>query len=155
MNNKIEERLIELDIVIPDSPNPAAVYVPAKRTGNLVYTSGQDCRKDGELLYSGKLGSSLTIEQGYEAARQTMINCLAVLQQEIGDLNKVKQIVKVLGFVNSAEGFVEQPYVINGASELLVEIFGERGKHARSAISANELPFNTPVEIEIIVELKN
>jgi len=155
MANEIQERLTKLGIVIPDAPKPAAVYVPAKRTGNLVYTSGQDCKKNGTLLYTGKLGDPLTVEQGYEAARQTMINCLAVLQQEIGDLNKVKQIVKILGFVNSAEGFVEQPYVMNGASELLEEVFGERGKHARSAISANELPFNTPVEIEMIVEVED
>lgn len=153
MENTIEKRLRELNIVIPDAPNPAAVYVPVKRVGNLLYTSGQDCRKDGELIYSGKLGSDLTIEQGYEAARQTMINCIAVIKEEIGDLNKIKQIVKLLGFVNSAPGFVEQPYVMNGASELLEEIFGERGKHARSAIASNELPFNTPIEIEIIVEI--
>lgn len=134
---------------------PAAEYVPAKTFGNLVYTSGQDCRKDGVLIYEGKVGKNgLTIEQGYESARQTMINCLAVLHQETGDLNKVKQVVKVLGFINSEAGFVEQPYVLNGASELLYQVFGESGRHARSALSANELPFNTPIEIEMIVELK-
>lgn len=151
---KIETILDELNITLPEPPKPAAVYVPAKRVGNLVYTSGQDCRIDGKLLYEGKVGSDLTIEQGQEAARQTMINCLAVLQAEIGDLNKVKQVVKLLGFVNSAPGFVEQPYVMNGASELLEVIFGEKGKHARSAIASNELPFNTPVEIEMIVEVE-
>jgi enamine deaminase RidA (YjgF/YER057c/UK114 family) len=149
----IEEKLNELGIKIPEAPKPAAVYVPAKTVGNLVYTSGQDCRVNGKLLYEGKVGSDLTVEQGYEAARQTMINCLAVLKAEIGDLSRVKQIVKLLAFVNSAPGFVEQPYVINGASELLEEIFGEKGQHARSAISSNELPFNTPVEIEMIVEI--
>lgn len=151
---KIETILEELSIVLPQPPKPAAVYVPAKTVGNLVYTSGQDCRVDGKLLYEGKVGSDLTIEQGQEAARQTMINCLAVLQAEIGDLNKVKQVVKILGFVNSAPGFFEQPYVMNGASELLEAVFGEKGKHARSAISSNELPFNTPVEIEMIVEIE-
>lgn len=151
---KINTILEELNITLPEPPKPAAVYVPAKRVGNLVYTSGQDCRVDGKLLYEGKVGSELTIEQGQEAARQTMINCLAVLQAEIGDLSKVKQVVKLLGFVNSAPGFVEQPYVMNGASELLEEVFGEKGKHARSALSANELPFNTPVEIEMIVEVE-
>lgn len=151
---KIETILDELNITLPEPPKPAAVYVPAKRVGNLVYTSGQDCRIDGKLLYEGKVGSDLTIEQGQEAARQTMINCLAVLQAEIGDLNKVKQVVKLLGFVNSAPGFVEQPYVMNGASELLEVIFSEKGKHARSAIASNELPFNTPVEIEMIVEVE-
>jgi enamine deaminase RidA (YjgF/YER057c/UK114 family) len=149
----IEEKLNELGIKIPEAPKPAAVYVPAKTVGNLVYTSGQDCRVNGKLLYEGKVGSDLTVEQGYEAARQTMINCLAVLKAEIGDLSRVKQIVKLLAFVNSAPGFVEQPYVINGASELLEEVFGEKGQHARSAISSNELPFNTPVEIEMIVEI--
>ncbi|MCP3738075.1 RidA family protein [Rossellomorea sp. BNER] len=150
----VEAKLNELGIVIPEAPKPGAVYVPAKTVGNLVYTSGQDCRIDGKLLYEGKVGSDLTVEQGYEAARQTMINCLAVLQAELGDLSRVKQVVKLLAFVNSAPGFVEQPYVINGASELLEEIFGEKGQHARSAIAANELPFNTPVEIEMIVEFE-
>lgn len=150
----IETKLNNMGIQLSDPPKPAAVYVPAKKFGNFVYTSGQDCRVDGKLLYEGKVGSDLTIEQGYEAAKQTMINCLSVLKAEIGDLDKIKQVVKVLGFVNSAEGFVEQPYVINGASELLIEVFGEEGKHARSAISSNELPFNTPVEIEMIVEIE-
>lgn len=151
---KIEERLKELDITIPDTPKPAAVYIPSQQTGNLIYTSGQDCKKDGRLLYEGKIGRDLTIEQGQEAARQTMINCLAVIKGHIGDLDKIKKIVKVLAFVNSAQGFVEQPYVINGASEFLEEVFGEKGKHARSAIASNELPFNTPVEIEVIVEVE-
>ncbi|MCP3027683.1 RidA family protein [Halobacillus sp. A5] len=150
----VKEKINELGIHIPDAPKPGAVYVPAKTVGNLVYTSGQDCRINGTLLYEGKLGSDLTVEQGYEAARQTMINCLAVLQAEIGDLSRIKQVVKLLAFVNSAPGFVEQPYVINGASELLEEIFGEKGEHARSAIASNELPFNTPVEIEMIVEIE-
>lgn len=150
----IDGRLKELGITIPEAPMPAAVYIPAQHTGNLIYTSGQDCKKDGKLLYEGKVGSDLSIEQGQEAASQTIINCLAVIKGHIGDLNKVKKIVKMLGFVNSAPGFVEQPYVINGASELLEEIFGEKGKHARSAIAANELPFNTPVEIELIVEIE-
>src|SRR5699024_11077412 len=100
MANEIQERLKKLGIENPEARKTAAVYVPAKRTGNLVYTSGQDCKKDGVLIHSGKLGKELTVEQGYEAARQTMINCLAVLQQEIGDLNKVKQIVKILGFLD-------------------------------------------------------
>jgi enamine deaminase RidA (YjgF/YER057c/UK114 family) len=149
----IEKRLLELGIELPDAPKPVAAYVPAKSVGNLVYTSGQDCRVNGVLKYEGKVGGNLTVEQGYDASRQTMINMLAVLKEHIGDLDNVKQVVKLLGLVNSADGFVEQPYVINGASELLEAVFGERGKHARSAISANELPFNTPVEIEMIVEV--
>lgn len=151
--SKVEEVLKELGIELPEVPKPAAVYLPAKTVGNLVYTSGHDCRVNGTLLYEGKVGSDLTVEQGQEAARQTMINCLATLKKEIGDLDRVKQVVKLLGFVNSAPGFVEQPYVINGASELLEEVFGEKGRHARSAISSNELPFNTSVEIEMIVEI--
>ncbi|SFK04558.1 Enamine deaminase RidA, house cleaning of reactive enamine intermediates, YjgF/YER057c/UK114 family [Halobacillus dabanensis] len=150
----VEEKIKELGIVIPEAPKPGAVYVPAKRVGKLVYTSGQDCRVNGKLLYEGKLGSDLTVKQGYEAAQQTMINCLAVLKAEIGDFSKIKQVVKLLAFVNSAPGFVEQPYVINGASELLEAILGDKGKHARSAIASNELPFNTPVEIEMIVEIE-
>lgn len=149
----INKRLHELGIILPEAPKPAGKYVPLKRVGNLVFTSGQDCRKNGVPLYKGKIGSDLTIEEGYDAARETMINCLAVLKAEIGDLNRVKQFVKLLGFVNSSDGFTEQPSVINGASALLIEIFGEKGKHARSAISSNALPFNIPVEIEMIVEL--
>lgn len=151
----VYEKLKQLKIELPEAPKPAAVYVPAKTFRGLVYTSGQDCRKDGKLVYKGKVGKELSVEQGYEASRQVMINCLAVLHEEIGDLNKIKQVVKLLAFVNSAPGFVEQPYVINGASELLVEVFGDRGKHARSALASNELPFDTPVEIEVIVELED
>lgn len=148
-----EKKLRELGIVLPSAPKPVAAYIPAVTTGNLVFLSGQDCKKDGVLLYRGKVGRDLTIEQGYAAARQCMINILAVLKEHLGDLNKVKRVVKLLGFVNSADGFLEQPFVINGASELLIEVFGENGRHARSALAANELPFDTPVEIEMIVEI--
>lgn len=152
---KIEKVLEEKGIVLGKVPTPVAQYVPAKTVGNLVYTSGCDCRIEGKLMMEGKVGSDLTVEQGYAAARQVMINIIAVLKEHLGDLDRVKQVVKMLAFVNSADGFVEQPYVINGASDLLVEVFGEKGKHARSAISANELPFNTPVEIELIVEIED
>lgn len=152
---KIEKILEEKGIVLGKVPTPVAQYVPAKTVGNLVYTSGCDCRIDGKLMLEGKVGSDLTVEQGYAAARQVMINIIAVLKEHLGDLDRVKQVVKMLAFVNSADGFVEQPYVVNGASDLLVEVFGEKGKHARSAISSNELPFNTPVEIELIVEIEN
>src|SRR5699024_3527254 len=100
--------------------------------GNIVYTSGADCKVNGELLYKGKVGKDITVQEGHEAARQTMINLLAVLQEHIGNLDRIKQIVKLLGFVNSAPGFVQQPFVMNGASELLEEIFGPKGAHARS-----------------------
>jgi len=152
--SKIELRLKELGVTLPAAAKPVATYVPAKRVGNLVYTSGNDCRVNGVLKYTGKLGSDVTVEQGYEAAKITMINLLAVLKEHLGDLDRVKQVVKILGFVNSADGFVEQPFVINGASDFLVEVFGEKGKHARSAISSNELPFNTSVEIEMIIEIE-
>lgn len=148
------ERLNELGIVLPAPPKVVAAYVPAVTVHDLVYTSGNDCRIDGELMYKGKVGSDITLEQGQLAARQTMINLLAVLKVHLGTLDKIERIVKLLGFVNSAPGFVEQPYVINGASTLLEDIFGENGKHARSALAAPELPFNTPVEIEMIVQLK-
>jgi enamine deaminase RidA (YjgF/YER057c/UK114 family) len=150
----IEKRLEELGIVLEKVPKPVAEYVPAKTVGNLVYTSGCDCRLNGVLKYKGKVGKDLTVEQGYDAARQVMINIIAVLKEHLGDLDRIKQVVKMLAFVNSADGFVEQPYVVNGASELLVQVFGENGRHARSAISANELPFDTPVEIELIVEIE-
>ncbi|MFC4304074.1 RidA family protein [Cohnella boryungensis] len=146
----LEEKGIRLDKV----PPAVAAYVPAKQVGNLVYTSGNDCRIDGVLMMTGKVGSDLTVEQGYAAARQVAINLLAVLKEHLGELDRIKQVVKMLAFVNSAPGFVEQPFVINGASDLLIEVFGEKGKHARSAISSNELPFDTPVEIELIVELE-
>jgi len=147
-----EVKLKELGIILPPAPKPVAAYVPAVTAGSLIFVSGQDCKKNGELLFKGKVGRELSLEQGYAASRQCMINLLAVLKEHVGDLSKVKRIVKLLGFVNSADGFVEQPFVINGASELLIEIFGEKGYHARSALSAKELPFDTPVEIEMIVE---
>lgn len=152
----IEQKLADAGVILPESPAPVAAYEPSVVFGDhLVYVSGQDCRKEGKLLYEGRLGGELTIEEGKECARQSMINCLAALKYCIGDLDRVKRIVKVLGFVASAPGFGEQPYVINGGSELLIEIFGESGKHARAALGTNELPFGTPVEIEMIVELKH
>jgi len=153
--SKAEQRLAELGIALPTPGVPKFSYIPCNRTGNLLYLSGQDCRIDGVLMYEGKLGAELTIEQGQEAARQTIINCLAVMKQYLGDLDRVVKIVKLLGFVNSAPGFADQPYVMNGASNLLVDVFGEAGKHARSAIGTSDLPFHTPVEIELIVEIRD
>jgi enamine deaminase RidA (YjgF/YER057c/UK114 family) len=150
----IENRLKELNITLPEPLTPAAIYIPAVTTGNLVYTSGTVCKLDGKLMYEGKLGRDLTIEQGQQAARQAMINLLAILKSHLGDLDRIVKVVKLLAFVNSAPGFVEQSYVINGASELLEQIFGVNGKHARSAIGTSELPFNAPVEIEMIVEIQ-
>lgn len=152
--SQVEANLRKLGIELPEPPAPAAAYIPAVTTGKLVYTSGNDCRVNGKLMFEGKLGKDLTVEQGQLAARQTMINLLAVLKQHLGDLDRIEKIVKLLAFVNSAPGFVLQPYVINGASELLEQVFGEQGKHARSAIGTSDLPFDTPVEIEMIVEIK-
>lgn len=150
----INKRLEDLNIILPKGTKPAAKYIPVQKSNNLIFVSGQDCRVNGELAYKGKIGSDLTIEQGKEAARQSAINCIATIQDYIGDLNNISKIIKMLSFVNSAPGFTEQPYVVNGASELLVNIFGNRGTHARSAISSNELPFDTPIETELIVEIK-
>ena len=151
---KIEEKLNEMGIKIPEVAKPVASYVPFRRVGNLIYISGQDCRVNGKLKYEGKVGRDVTEKEAYEAARITAINLLAILKSAIGDLDKVVKIVNLHGFVNSADGFVRQPMVINGASDFLLEVFGEKGKHSRCALSANELPFDTPVEIEMIVEVK-
>ena len=153
--SKIEQRLNELGIVLPPTSEPKFSYVPVNQTGNLLYTSGFDCRVNGKLIYEGKLGSDLTIEQGQEAARQVVINLLAAMKGYLGDLDRIVKIVKMLAFVNSAPGFCEQPYVVNGASDLLIQIFGENGRHARSAIGTSDLPFHTPVEIELVVEIRD
>ncbi|MBP1971722.1 enamine deaminase RidA (YjgF/YER057c/UK114 family) [Virgibacillus natechei] len=150
----IDKRLKELGIELPEVSAPPASFIHAVTTGNLVYTSGNDCKVNGEFMYTGKLGKELTIEEGSKAARQTMINLLAVLKDHLGNLDRINKVVKVLAFVNSAPGFNEQPYVVNGASQLLEQIFGENGKHARTGVGTNELPFSMPVEIEMIVELK-
>jgi enamine deaminase RidA (YjgF/YER057c/UK114 family) len=150
----VYDRLKELGIALPTAPKPAGLYIPCQLRGNVLYTSGQDCKVNGKLAYEGKLGKDLSIEEGYKAARLTMFNCLAVIEQEIGDLNRVKKIIKLLGFINSTDNFFEQPSVINGASRVLIDVFGEAGKHARMALSANSLPFNIPLEIEMIVEIE-
>lgn len=150
--DQIEAKLTQLGIELEKVPAPVAEYVSTKRVGNLVYTSGCDCRKQGKLIYQGKLGKELSVEEGQEAAKQVIVNILAVLKAELGSLDNVKQAVKMLAFVNSTDTFSEQPFVINGASEFLVAVFGEKDKHARSAIGTNTLPFDTPVEIELIVE---
>jgi enamine deaminase RidA (YjgF/YER057c/UK114 family) len=149
-----EERLRSLGLQLPSAPSPVAAYVPAVVVGGLLYTSGSGPFSNGQPLITGKVGSDLTVEQGYEAARQTILNLLAVVRQEIGSLDRVERIVKLLGFVASAPGFGRQPEVMNGASHLLEQVFGERGRHARAAIGTSELPFNLPVEIEMIVQVK-
>ena len=148
-----EARLKELAITLPPAPKPMASYVPVVRTGNLLFLAGQGPIAEGKPLFTGKVGASLTEEEGNKAARATILNSLAVLKSELGSLDRVKRVVKLTGWVNSAPGFNRQPWVINGASDLLIAIFGEAGKHARSAVGANELPLDIPVEIEIVVEV--
>lgn len=150
----VENRLQELGIVLPVCPTPVANYVVAKRTGNLLFFSGVLPVKDGTPAFVGKVGSDLTQEQGYEAARLTGLNLISQLKNQVGDLDKVKQIVKVQAFVASAPDFYGQPAVVNGVSDLLVEVFQEAGKHARTAVAVPQLPLNVPVEIEMIVEIK-
>lgn len=150
---EIEKKMRGLGLELPEVPKPVASYVPAVRSGNYVYTSGQVPFAKGELMYRGKLGGDLTIEQGYECARVTALNCLAAVKSVTDDLDRVKQIVRVTGFINSAPGFTDQPKVLNGASDLLVEIFGERGKHSRLAIGTSELPLGAPLEIDMVVEI--
>jgi len=151
---KVDKKLQDMDIIIPDAPKPVASYVPCVQTGKLVYTSGQGCKKNGIPVYKGKLGKDLTVEEGYEVAKISIINCLAILKGYLGSLDKITRVVKLLGFVASTPEFDQQPFVINGASDLLIKIFGEKGRHARSAIGTNVLPSNMPVEIEMIVEVE-
>ena len=150
-----EARLKEKGIVLAAPGKPVANYVNVVRVGNLLYLAGKGPTKPDGTNITGKLGKDLTIEQGYEAARLTALNHLAVLKAELGSLNKVKRIVKVLGMVNCTEDFKDQPKVINGYSDLMVEIFGEKGKHARSAVGMYALPSNIAVEVEVIVEVED
>ncbi len=154
---EIENKLAEMGLSLPPSPTPVANYIPAVRSGNLLFVSGHgpSLVKDGKIEYiRGKLGRDLTVEQGYEAAKQVMLNILRSMKGAIGDLDKVRRIVKVLGFVNCTEDFPDQPKVINGASDLLVALYGERGRHARSAVGMQQLPFGIAVEIEMVVEIE-
>lgn len=149
-----EQKLKEKNIVLPAASQPVANYVNVVRTGNLLFLSGKGpARPDGTYI-SGKVGKDLTIEQGYEAARLTALHHLAVLKAELGDLGKVKRIVKVLGMVNCEGDFKDQPKVINGYSDFMVEIFGEKGKHARSAVGMGSLPMGMAVEVEVVVEIE-
>lgn len=149
-----EAKLKELGIELPAAPKPVAAYVPAVRAGEFVYTSGQITMVQGELKFKGKLGKELTVDEGYQAARICALNALSAIRSVVGSLDEIEQITKVVGFVNSAAGFTDQPKVINGASDLLQEVFGVAGQHARSAVGVNELPLNTAVEVEMIVKLK-
>lgn len=150
-----EAKLRELGIVLRATSTPVANYVHAVRVGNTLYLSGKGPLKEDGKNITGKLGAELDIEEGYRAARITGINQLSVLKAELGNLNRVKRIVKVLGMVNATPEFTDQPKVINGYSDLMVEVFGERGKHARSAVGMGSLPGNMAVEVEMIVEIQD
>ena len=149
----IEQKLKDMGLELPPVPKPLANYVTVTRSGNLLFLAGHVPVRDGKMQYVGKLGRDLAVEDGYKAAQMVTVNALASIKAEIGDLDKVMRILKVVGFVNSADGFTDQPKVINGCSDLLGEVFGEAGKHARSAVGVSELPANAAVEIEMIVEI--
>lgn len=148
-----ESRLSELGVELPAAPSPVASYVPAVRSGNLLFVSGQGPTRDGRPVITGKLGGELDENQGREAARLCALNLLAVTRSQLGSLDAVTRVVKLLAWVASTSDFDRQPFVINAASDLLNEVFGERGRHARSAVGTNQLPFDIPVEIEMIVEV--
>jgi len=150
-----EARLVELGITLPEPPSPVANYVNGVRTGNLIFLAGKGPKRADGTEVIGKLGAGVTIAEGYEGARLTAINQLAVLKDMLGDLDRVVRVVKVLGMVNSDPSFVEQPAVINGFSDLIVEVFGERGRHARAAVGMASLPRGQAVEIEMIVEVRD
>ncbi len=150
----IEKRLEELGIEIQGAVAPLANYVPVQRAGDLLFLSGGGPLRAGKPTMVGRLGENLSIEQGYAAAREGAINLICALKAAVGDLDNVEQIVKLLGFVNCTADFGSQPAVINGASDLFVEVFGDKGRHARSAVGTNSLPMGIPVEVEMIVKVK-
>lgn len=151
---KIEEKLHEMGIKIPETPKPVAAYVPAIKSGEWVFTSGQLPIENGILKYKGKLGKKYSIEDGYEAAKLCALNAISAAKSVIHDLDNIEQIIKVTGYVNSSDGFTDQPAVINGASEFLKKIFDDKGEHARSAVGVSELPLGSAVEIEIIFKVR-
>lgn len=150
MSKLVEDRLKEMGIELSDVPRPLGSYKPCNRHSDMLYISGQLPLKNGSLAYNGKLGAELTLEQGKDAARLAAINCISVLKSELKDLEKVGKILKVTGYISSAEGFRDQAEVLNGASDLFSDLFGEKGVHARVAVGVYELPKGSPVEIELI-----
>jgi enamine deaminase RidA (YjgF/YER057c/UK114 family) len=148
-----EERLAELGLSVPEVAKPVAAYVPALRSGNYVYTSGQLPMRDGQLITTGKVGAEVSQEEAVECARQCGLNAIAAVKAEVGELSAVKRVVKVVAFVASTPDFTAQPQVANGVSELLGEVFGEAGRHARSAVGVSVLPLDAPVEVELLVEV--
>ena len=150
----IDNKLKELGITLKSPPSPVANYIPVQQTGNLIYLSGQGPRNENGEFITGKIGSDITSEAAYDLARNTAINLLSAMNAYLGSLDRVSKIVKVLGMVNAVQDFTDHPKVINGCSDLFVEVFGEKGKHARSAVGMGSLPNNMAVEIEIIVEIE-
>jgi len=148
-----EERLAAMGLAVPEVAKPVAVYVPAVRTGSHVFTSGQLPMRSGELIVTGKVGGEVTVEEAYACAQQCALNAIAAVRAEVGDLSRVVRVVKVVVFVASTPDFTGQPGVANGASELLGEVFGDAGVHARSAVGVTALPLDAPVEVEILVEV--
>jgi enamine deaminase RidA (YjgF/YER057c/UK114 family) len=152
---QIDKRLAEIGITLPSPAKPVANYVPWTRTGNLVFISGQGPLADGKVAYTGILGAGVDIDEGVKSARLCAINVIAQLRDACGgDLDRVKRIVKLVGFVNASADFKDHPKVINGASDLMVEVFGDKGRHARSAVGSPSLPFAISVEVEAIVEIE-
>ena len=155
MAGQIDARLTELGIELPQAPKPAAAYIPAVRSGNLVFVSGQVPFENGELAWKGKVGVDYSVEEGQQAARTCALNAIAVVKDVLdGDLDKVTRVVKLGGFVNCPADFEQHPAVINGASNLVGEIFGDKGAHSRFAVGAGSLPFNVAVEVEAIFEVE-
>ena len=150
----IEDKLRQMGLELPEPPKPVASYVPCVRTGNLVFVSGQIAREKGVLRFSGHVGGNLTLEEGKQAARLCALNGLSAVKQEVGSLDRIRRIVKLTGFVACAAGFLDQPKVVDGASVLLIELFGEKGQHARAAVGVVELPLGSAVEVEMIVEIE-
>ena len=148
-----EEKLAELGLSVPEVAKPVAAYIPAVRSGQHVFTSGQLPMRDGQLMLTGKVGGEVSQDEAVECARQCALNALAAIRAEVGELSAIKRIVKVVAFVASTPDFTGQPLVANGVSELLGEVFGEAGRHARSAVGVSVLPLDAPVEVELLVEV--
>ena len=153
MPESVEDRLKELGYELPTVPSPAGSYVPATHADNLLFTAGQLPFREGQLPYTGKVGENVSVEEAKEAARLCALNALAAVEAEAGSLTNLRRVVKVTGYVASAAGFNDQPEVMNGASDFLGQVFGEKGLHVRSAVGVAELPLDAPVEVELIVEL--
>ena len=150
----IEAKIKELGYTLPEPAKPLAAYIPAIKIDKLVYSAGQLPSVNGQLQYKGKVGFNVSEEDGQKAAVLSLLNCLAVIKSVCGDLDQIEQVIKLTVFINSADGFTNQPKVANGASELLLKIFGDAGKHVRSAVGVNELPIDAALEIEMVVKLK-